>query len=176
MADPTWLNSTFGTKLSPPLRNDKARRSPAELVKVLAQYEVATAARYAPRDRDGKPGDETTCNLFGYDVCDAMGVTIPLRKCNELQPWLITLGEAAGWWRVSQPIGRALAAELGWPVLAVWRNLNRGNGHLAVLRPYLTGPMSQSQTYVAQAGATCSLCMPFEKAFGDRKPMFFAHE
>lgn len=176
MSDPAWLNSTFGTKVVPPIRNDKARRSPAELVKVLAQYEVATAQRYAVRDRDGKPGDETTCNLFAYDVCDAMGVTIPLRQCNELQSWLITLGEPAGWHKVSQGIGRALASELGWPVLAVWRNYNKGHGHVAILRPYEGGPMSQSQTYVAQAGATCSPCMPYEKAFGDRKPMFFAHE
>lgn len=146
-------------------------RSPELLCDILAEHQFRGAARYRPRDVDGKPGIETFCNVHSCDVAEAMGVLLPRgKRANELALWLASGGVEHGWEQVSEHTARAMADE-GQLALAVWFNPNGGPGHIAPLEP----SMGEPGVWCSNVGATNFLRGTVGQAFGSRAVTFFVH-
>lgn len=148
-----------------PLRGKVGERSPATLVQVALQFDVATNPRYQPKGRT------TYCNIFASDVTRALGAEVPHwldgreLNCNATLPWL-----EANWREVSRADARARAAQ-GFPAVAIWRNPKGGPGHIALLLPHTT------ETRIAQAGRECFFDGRLERGFGSVSPIrFFTHD
>jgi len=143
-----------GLPVTAPITNDTGHRSAYDYAKVINQFEVEESERY-------RPGDDTYCNIFAWDVTRAMGAEIPhwvlkqdrgssavdkdgefaveISKRDELNvnatvKWLKEYGERNGWRRVDARMAQQMAAE-GHPAVAVWANPRGGHGHIAMVRP-----------------------------------------
>lgn len=143
-------------------------RSAALLLAIVFALFVEWALRYRKRDVTGDGKDETFCNFFVRDACDALGVPLPRpMRANELIQWFVT---APGWELVDEHTAQAMA-EQGQVVVACWFNHNGGPGHLALVVPSLGEP----GTWVAQAGAVNFSRGPLASAFPGLPVTFFAH-
>lgn len=145
-------------------------RSPMVLLAIVGELLFRGVERYRPRDVDGRPGNETFCNIFAQDVAQAMGVALPRnQRANDLVDWLRSPGAVERWGVVDTAKALDLAAE-GELVLAVWKNTTGGPGHVAVVLPPLP---EEPGVWVAQAGAVNATRMRLEHAFGNRPVEFF---
>lgn len=156
-----------GPRLTSTLQN----RDPQRLMAIVAEHHHRGHARYTPRDVDGVPGEETWCNLFLQDVCEAMGVMMPRHKrANELIIWLATDGLRHGWEQAAEHVAQRMADE-GQLAVAAWFSRSGGPGHVAVLVPSL----GEDGTFIAQAGRTNFTRGTLANGFGDRLVTFFVH-
>jgi hypothetical protein len=179
-----WLNRPRWMPVDAPATSVAAARSPDALLAVVAQFEVASAARYQPGGHGH--ATETCCNIFAWDVTRALGAEVPHwvddagrpvaaghgreMSANATVRWLETHGAAHGW-REGTATEAEVAAASGAPVLAVWLNPD-GHGHVAVVVPAPEG----GGLHIAQAGASCFDSGPLAQGFGDRPVRFFIHE
>ena len=146
-------------------------RSPLLTLQVQAEHQVRGIARYAKRDVDGRPGDETFCNVHSCDYCEAMGVVLPRgKRANELVLWLSSLGLDFGWEKVDAHVARA-AVDEGLVVLAAWYNPHGPTGHIAPLQPSL----GAEGLWCSNVGAFNALRTPVSRAFGSLPVDFFVH-
>lgn len=155
-----------------PLHGFPGQRSPADLLAIVAQFDVEHCTRYAPGD------GATWCNVFAWDVTRALGAEVPHWADDEGRPtapgatgarelcvnalvdWLGAHGDRLGW-RMATPEQARHVANLGLPVVATWTN-NGKHGHIAVVLPSgELGPL-----LIAQAGARCFSCAAISEGFG----------
>lgn len=169
---PSWILENIALSLTPPFRGWAGMRSPENLIKVVHQFEVETAERYRKRDLDGKPGDETTCNIFAADVTDALGCPLPRRVlANVIHDWLCgPVASSQGWMKVGSKEEAAELANQGYPVVVAWRNLDGRPGHLAI-----GVPSTDPGLHIAQSGSTNFSCRPLSSGFGMRQVKLFTH-
>lgn len=166
----------FPLGLDPPgkrLSSSAQDRHAARLMAVVAEHLSRGHARYTARDVTGDGRDETWCNLFAQDICEAMGVVLPRNMlANDLVRWLSSSVAARelGWEPVGEHTAQRMADE-GQLALAVWYNRNGGSGHLAVLVPSLGEP----GTWCAQAGRSNFTRGPLASGFGPVPVSFYAH-
>ena len=149
---------------------------------MVAQFNVATAHRYAPRD------SATFCNIFAWDVTSAMGCEVPHwvdseghpakmgppnheLDINEALAWLRSTGPHPYGWREVDAVEAELQASAGHPTLVVLRE--QPHGHVAVVMPSRPGTPGLR---VSQAGARCFTDEPLSHGFGSKGPLhFFSH-
>lgn len=184
---------------SPAVTSDSSNRSTALYNDVINQFAVGNNPRYAVRNTDGRPGDETFCNLFLWDVTSAMGAPIPHwvqgngvpypddlvaaaggygevsehaweMNANAASRWLDNHGEAYGWREATAEEAQRMADQ-GRPAVAAWDSRSEEAGHVAVLRP-----SSPEHPYdpakgpvIAQAGGTNSNYSTVSGGFGSKK-------
>ncbi|MCG0238548.1 MAG: hypothetical protein L6E13_04675 [Firmicutes bacterium] len=133
-------------------------RSASEYNRVLDQFDVENNPRY-------KPGTNTYCNIYVWDVTRAMGAEIPhwvddngnpvpVGKGEELDAnkkalWLEEHGPRFGWREVTAAEAQEMANR-GHPVVAAWRN-PRGIGHVAPVVPGEYDP--EKGPTISQAGS-----------------------
>lgn len=161
------------------LSSTRDNRSAARLNAIIAEHHFRGHARYTPRDVDGRPGDETWCNLFAQDVCEAMGVMVPRQmRANQLVQWLAQDAAPFDWEclslatesdRDAAHVAQAMADE-GQLALVGWVN-PAGPGHIAVVVPSLGEP----GLWIAQAGRINFTRAPLAQGFGGRVVTFFGH-
>ena len=149
-------------------------RSPASLIRALAQLEVQANPRYTPHQQ-GK-GD-TYCNIYLWDATRALLAEIPHwvgtagaivqdGQGTELSAlgvigWLRCYGSDHGWRELALPDACARAA-LGYPAVASWENPTPGGAsHVAMLLPPLDG-----ECRIAQAGGSNLWDVPGQSGFG----------
>jgi len=166
----TWASQSPWVPVTAPLTSGTALRSPDLLVQVIAQFEVETTPRYAPRN--GK----TYCNIFVWDVTRALGCEVPHwwlsteLTANALAGWLAKVGPIHGWEMAHKKVACAYAKE-GKPAIAIWKNPGAGPGHIAVLVP----SRFESETEIAQAGKTNFSRGSLTRGFGARSVTFYVH-
>lgn len=168
-----------------PARSEPGKRSASALVAVIAALNVKSP-RYLARDITGDSRPETFCNIFVWDWSRCMGVEIPHwidgqgnptlpgataqeLTANRVVDWLKFCGPARGWREVEKVEANRLAA-LGMPVVAGWKNLTGGSGHVA---PVL--PPDKGYTMIAQAGPRNFERGTLEQGFGSRPVTFWAN-
>lgn len=161
--------------------SDPSRRSPEELLAVVAQFDVAHSLRYQPRELF-RPGHiDTFCNIFASDVARAMGVQLPHWVDDAGKPtmpghgrelavdgmivWLGKHGPAYGWRQCSEVEARTNAAAGRFSVVT-W-NPPGAVGHIAVIVP---SPAKVTITTIAQAGRTCFPSGSIYAGFGAHVP------
>lgn len=151
-------------------------RSPEALRAVAAQFDVATEARYRPRDTSGDGLIDTHCDAFVGDCTAALGAPIPFWwRAKELSAngsidWLEKHGPRYGWRRALGDAARAMAAA-GRIAVATWRN-PAGPGHVALLLP----PAPDGTIRIAQAGRRCLFDVPLVEGFGSHPVVFYVHD
>lgn len=149
-----------------------ATRSPLLTLQVQAEHQVRGLARYAKRDLDGKPGDETLCNLHTVDYCEAMGVVLPRgKRANDLVLWLCSLGLDFGWEKTTSAHVARAAVDEGLVVLVAWFNPHGHPGHIAPLQPSL----GAEGLWCSNVGAFNALRTPVSRAFGSLHVDYFVH-
>ena len=165
----------------PVVRGAEACRCPEHLCEVVAQFHVATAPRYAPRDGN------TYCNIFAWDFTCAMGCEVPHWVDSEGNPTKpgngreLTINATLDWlrsdaglergWRECGAVEAEAQASNGHPVLAVLREVP--HGHVAVVMP---SRPNHPGLYVSQAGGRCLEDEPLANGFGSKGPvLFFFH-
>lgn len=146
---------------------------PERLQAVIADLDVTTAIRYAP-----KP-PSTFCNIYVTDIIRNMGLKAPTHwmtgqgdpakvgqgiemSANRLAVWLKNHGGRYGWWQADEGTS-CNAAERGHLVLAIWQSDGRRQpGHVAIVLGEEDG-----ETWITQAGAEnfrrCTLRAGFGK-------------
>lgn len=159
------------------LTSTRVNRDAARLTAIIAEHHLRGFGRYMKRDVTGDGVDETWCNVFAQDVCEAMGVILPRNmRANELVMWLANAGAAFDWETLGSNGEEGAAhvaqrmADEGQLVLAGWVN-PAGPGHLAVLVPSL----DEADVFIAQAGRTNFTRGTLAHGFGGRVVTFFAH-
>lgn len=168
---PAWLAEDWTQPVTAEWRGHPSTRSASMLAKVVEQFQVETAPRYARRDITGDGRAETFCNAFARDVMGALGCPLPWGlRANELTAWLTGDGREYGWGQVDAHQARSLAEE-GLPVLACWFNRNAGPGHIAVVVP----SRGADGLWIAQAGAHNFTRGELSRGFGSLPVSFFAH-
>lgn len=161
----------------PRLTSTPQNRSATRLMAIVAEHLHRGHARYLPRDVTGDGVDETWCNIFVQDVCEAMGAPMPRhRRANELFDWLVIQGALTvaaqtpvGWEKSDAHAGMAMA-EQGCLAVAAWKNPT-GSGHMAILVPSLGEP----GVWAAQAGRLCFTRELLQRGFGAIAPDVFVH-
>lgn len=175
-ADPPWLLADVSKEIIAPLQGHVGNRSAGDLRAVVEQFQVASCERYRKRDIDGKPGDETFCNIYLREVLAALGVQISRMRANDIYAYLLAgsagAGSGVGWAQVRPWVARALA-NAGYPVVAAWQN-PQGPGHVAMLVPSHT-ELDFDTTFIAQAGAANFSYGRLEQGFGNRPVALFCH-
>lgn len=163
------------------LSSTRESRDPVRLMAIIAEHSFRGAfgqidpqgkhtGRYLPHDFDGKVGDETACNVFAQDVCEAMGVMLPRNsRANDLVRWLELDSKQWDWEAVPAHVAQRMADE-GQLALVVWHN-PAGPGHIAVLVPSLGEP----DYFCAQAGRVNFTRGTVSQGFGGRVVSYFAH-
>ncbi|MBX3727163.1 MAG: SH3 domain-containing protein [Xanthomonadales bacterium] len=133
---------------TPPTRAD-------DLLEILAWLAVEESARY-------RPGRNTYCNIYAYDVCHLAGVYLPRvfwndtalprvlageslpvvpertvheLSANALHRWLAGHGAALGWARTTLDRAQAAANQGAVAVLSARHTDANQSGHIAVLVP-----------------------------------------
>ncbi|MFO7171949.1 MAG: hypothetical protein DIU70_003140 [Bacillota bacterium] len=117
-------------------------RSADRYNQVVEQFDVEKNPRY-------KPGTDTYCNIYLWDVTRAMGAEIPHwvdkngnpvpvgkgieLDANKTAEWLKEHGPRFGWREVTAAEAQEMANR-GHPVVAAWRNPS-GIGHVALVVP-----------------------------------------
>lgn len=155
--------------------NAPGARSPAALVEVARQFDVASNTRYQPRN------ESTFCNIYCWDVTRAMHAEVPHwvddagapvgpakgreLPVNGMVLWLEHVGPRYGWTSTDE-YGARTAANRGEPSLVTWANPTGGHGHVAVVVPSTT-----SETLIAQAGTRCFYGLPVSRGFGSTRPL-----
>lgn len=155
-----------------PLRSVPGDRSPYDLRRLLAQFDVERSARYQPT------GSATFCNIYVWDATRALGCEIPHwlenpkreLNANAVCDWLEFVGPKAGWQRVAAQEA-ADRASAGYPVVAAWKNPGIGSGHVAMLLPSDGGELR-----IAQAGRKNLFDAPIANGFGRHRPRFYVHD
>ena len=168
---PDYIPANLALDVRSPITNGDMRRSPAALLGVISALFVEKAERYRRRDVDGDGTLNTTCNYFARDVCDALGVALPRpMRANGIIDWLQSEeGRRHEWKQVDKDDAMKSASE-GRPVLACWYNRNGGSGHVAIVRPSLSGDVE-----IAQAGLTSFERGRLVEGFGTKPVTFFSH-
>lgn len=173
---PLGLNSP-GKRLS----STRENRSADRLLAIIAEHHLRGAyghvlngkptGRYTPHDMDGRPGDETTCNVFAQDVSEAMSVMLPRNtRANDLVRWLMLDSKEFDWEGVTPHIAQRMADE-GQLALCGWVNPDGGSGHIAVMVPSLGEPGE----WIAQSGRSLFTRGTVAQGFGAKPVLFFAH-
>lgn len=161
-------------------------RSPELLAKGIALVDPEGNPLLQPQDLDGRPGDETTCNLAAGWIAETQGVSLPHvfydrregrwgfweNSARGLGAWLAAHGAAYGWRRVSDHEALVLAMA-GYLVTAV------GGGHVGTLRPEQRLDAPRVEWRIAQAGALCSNNCSMARGFGSKlaaEVMLYGHD
>lgn len=168
--------SPFPVNLDPPGRRvttgSLQNRDAARLLAIVAEHHLRGVARYRPHDITGDGHDETFCNVYSQDICEAMGVMLPRNKrINDLILWLATNGREHGWEQADSSHTAQRMADEGQVALATWFNRNGASGHVAVLVPSL----GEDGVWVSQAGRTCFTRGPLAAGFGQLPVTYFVH-
>lgn len=171
--DPSWLKEDVSLEIVAPLTSHEGSRSAADLRAVVAQFCVATARRYAKRDIDGKPGDETCCNYYLREVLAAMGCVIPRMKANAHGDWFMKAQATTSWTQVRPWVAREMA-RAGFPVVALWENPNGPHGHVAIVVPS-RDELDRDTTHISQAGLSNFEYGRLTDGFGTRPVTFYVH-
>ncbi|MDX2014176.1 MAG: hypothetical protein SFW67_28515 [Myxococcaceae bacterium] len=148
-------------------------RSPEATIELVSELHFRGFRRYWPRDLTGDHRPETFCNVFTCDYAHGMRVTLPRLLANDLFRWLHApeSGGAAGWAQVLEAEAQRLA-NLGCPVVAVWRNPHPHKpGHIAPVVPNLGEPFTSCSNVGKRNLLRCRLV----DAFGNVTPHFFAN-
>ena len=170
----SWCPANIALDCAARIMGSVVNRSAARLVAIVAQFCVEHEVRWQPRDLTGDGKPETFCNVFAYDVAQAMGVPLPRARANDLYDFL--MDEATDhatipprWELVDAHVAQRCADE-GQLVFAAWKNPG-GPGHIAVLLPSLGEP----GVWIAQAGRVNFGRGRLENGFGTLSPSFFVH-
>lgn len=140
-------------------------RTPELYAKIVGQFDVEHAVRYAPTAK------ATFCNIFATDVAAAMGAVLPHwwmgkeLSVNALVPWLRTTGRDYGWEQVANAHVAVAGALAG--MLTVATLLGDPHGHIAVVLPV------DGEPTIAQAGRRNFARAPLSAGFGLKTPEFF---
>ncbi|MDR1064870.1 MAG: hypothetical protein LBL25_00695 [Oscillospiraceae bacterium] len=156
LPDAEWVPAT------PVIRNSAGNRSPENYNKLVRQFDVTAASRYAP----GRNG-HTYCNIFVWDVTRALGCEIPhyisssgapmeypntagASELNALSMgrWLASSGKSYGWTEAT-PEQAQLHANLGKPAVAV----SSAVSHISMVVPSAVEYDPRRGVTVAQAGS-----------------------
>lgn len=133
MSDPTVvvLPTDLKVEVVVPVVSRPGHRSPAALSAVATH--LTLQPRYAKRDVDGKPGEETMCNFFVREGLRMLGISVPRVVANDFPRHFRTPEAIAdGWTWVPKWVARELV-EVGVPVVPVQENA-AGRGHVALLK------------------------------------------
>jgi len=173
---------------NPHITSRAGNRSRAQYSKVVNQFRVENNARY-------KPGENTYCNIFVWDVTRAMNAEIPhyidaetnepmqygekgtsQTSANGIYRWLRQSGETYGWYEVSASQAQHYANQ-GKPVVTA-KYSREGSGHVQMVVPSQDGRYDESRgVTVAQAGRNLSSYTPITKIYGSDLSgvRYFAH-
>lgn len=159
-----------GKLLNAPYTSTMGRRTAEYLNRVVAQFDVERSPRYKKNTRsDGKPS--TWCNLFLFDVLNAMGVGIPYMRASAMQDWFAKEGKALGW-ELCTPMVAMYRASLGWPVVCTYKNPDpQRSGHVAIVVPSRGHP----GLWIAQAGLENFSFGLESRSFGRLPVQYFSH-
>lgn len=162
---PAWVDAVGqGDVLPAHITSVPGKRSAAQLMAVVTQFDVSRSVRYLKGARGGK----VWCNRFACDVLSAMGVPIPYQRANEIFDWYQKFGVGCGWQDVPA-MRAAYDASQGRPVIACWKNpVPDASGHVAIVVPS-KGP----GIWVAQAGLENFSFGLMRRGFGESKPVVF---
>lgn len=172
---PAWLDQPVWRPITAPLTNGTTDRNPQHLLRLVEQFRVETAPRYA------RDGSKTRCNLFVADVTAALGCPVPLlwlvgdkwteQNANALHAWLKGPATNHGWERSDAHTAQRMADE-GQVAIASWANpIPAEPGHLALLKP----SFGQPGVWTAQAGAVNFTHDHIQRGFGAIAPDYFVH-
>jgi hypothetical protein len=133
----------------------------------------AVNPEFQPHDVTGDGAPETFCNVFVRKLLLLLGLGIPAELANELHDWFLRgNGRALGWSEVTSWQAKVLA-DVGYPVVAVWKNPSGPHGHVALVVPT---PAGKFGIHTAQAGVRCWSCEPIELAgLGAMSYSYFSH-
>lgn len=155
--------------VSPGIRGSAGNRSAALLDAVIDQFDVENSSRYTPH----KYGSDTYCNIFVWDVTNALGVEIPHYidaqtgepryypdvtgamelDANGVCSWLESSGAEYGWREVTAEAAQYYANQ-GYPAVTALKN-SAGAGHVQVVRPSRDGGYDSARgVTVAQSGGS----------------------
>lgn len=152
------------------LSSTRENRDATRLMAIVAEHHLRGHARYTPRDVTGDGINDTWCNLFAQDVCEAMSVMLPRNmRANDLVRWLELESKSWDWEAVPAHVAQRMADE-GQLALVVWSN-PAGPGHIAVMVPSLGEP----DHFCAQAGRINFTRGTVTQGFGGRVVGYFAH-
>lgn len=181
--DDSWLPADIAIAANAPLLGVPGNRTALALEAVIRQFRVEVHPRYQPTDITGDGRPEHRCNVFLSDATTALGCKVPRGdrkgwwKANRQIDWLSSIEEGGskhvGWMEVPREVA-SVKAHFGWPTVACWHSGSATeSGHVGLLVP---SPLGESGLWVAQAGATCSSCMPLARGYGSKGPIrFFTH-
>lgn len=165
-----WLYPYQWVNITPPFTAGSNSRNRETLIKVIAQFDVETAQRYAPTK------SETWCNIFVSDVSRALACEIPHwwsgheMTANAMGRWLASAdGLRNGWRPLKSGAEAAVMASKGFPAVASFIN-KEGVGHIAIVLPG-----DGSQVEIAQAGRKNFNKGPITAGFGTRVLQFYVH-
>lgn len=156
----------------PPIKSPVIR-APEITDQVIEQF--ADEARYVKRDLDGRPGDETCCNFFVVDTCEAQGVIFPrvdghYMRANDLVAKYFT---SAAPWEIVKPWVALDLVRLG-RVVVVGQVNPSGPGHVVRLKAPRKND-NPNGWYIGQAGIRNFTHGPIEWGFGSNpKGLVFA--
>lgn len=169
------------------LRSNEGNRAPDLLTRIVAQFDLSNAQRYAALEDPLTKRLKTWCATFVWDFTSAMGCEIPHwvpnpnpllgqprieLNANARHTWLLTVGVTLGWALAGEVEARAHAS-MGRPAIASWLNPTGGPGHEAALVP--ARPGAAPETFIAQAGAHNFSYGLLSAGFGGLKPLFLIH-
>lgn len=185
-----WLPDEAALRCYPIVTSGSLFRAKAHLDAVIEQFGVETHPRYKRT-----PAGITKCSTFFWDVSRAMGCEVAKdfgtpetvydlecanprtvlvkreRTMNELVGWLHSTAAANLGWRFVDELAARSAANQGKFAGVVWRNPKPLlPGHGAILRP------SDTETVIAQAGASNFSSGPLRDGFGNLPTEFVVHD
>lgn len=148
-------------------------RSVEAIAEAVALIDPEKNVELLAHDVTGDGLDETFCNFFLHQVTVLLGCPVPQMRANDQLDWLKGEGSATHGWRQVFPVGAAVAAANGCPVVVGWKNPAGHPGHVALLR---APPSGEAGLWISQSGRTNFNHAPLVKGFGNRSPLlFFAH-
>lgn len=152
------------------LASTRENRDAVRLMSIVAEHHLRGFARYTPRDVTGDGVNETWCNVFAQDVCEAMSVMLPRNmRANELVKWLELESKSWDWEAVPAHVAQRMADE-GQLALVAWANPS-GPGHIAVMVPSL----GEADYFIAQAGGVRFTRGTVAQGFGGRVVGYYGH-
>lgn len=165
-----------------------------DAMQVESHWLIGTGVNWKTGEPDGRsvPMDDTHCSAFVAAVSVKLGVNL-LRPpehstkllANAQNEWLNTRGAEFGWERVADGVRAQELANLGYFVIASYRNPDpQKSGHIAVVRPgdKSAEAIRAEGPQVTQAGSHNYNSAPLKQgfsghpgAFSKNKIQFFAH-
>ena len=168
----------------PPVTSTLMARSPALYDRVINQLAVEINPRYR------RSGAATYCNIFVWDVTQAMNCPVPHwvlpggaiadprqlagaqeLDADEVSAWLTAHGAANGWQLATAQLAQRHANK-GKPAIAIWSN-QRGHGHMAIVR---AGVITADGPAIAQAGEHNFTYGHLTYGFRMKQPLFYTHQ